>query len=225
LIDQTVHGDLFPTEPPLLGGREPGPATDELWEEFEIQQHFAITREQVIKLGKDPEKSIKYPNEVFGLGEDAYMARLDIFHILHCFNTIRQEAFKDYYFDGEKYHMEGFGPSSRKPSRKHDELWWIHLRHCTDLVTQQLMCKADATMSTLTWMETQELPFPDFSVNKKCTDFGALTRWQNENALDLEKVIAMKKPPGGDQAHISEWYWKLFGNETIEGDNVHHPLW
>ena len=88
------------------------------------------------------------------------------------------------------------------------------------------MCNADASMTTHTWLETQERPFPDFSINRKCTDFDALKRWRDDNALGIKKAGTIKRPEGQeDQTLQSEWYWKLYGNGTSEGDNRHHPLW
>jgi hypothetical protein len=152
------------------------------------------------------------------------MGGMDTFHVLHCFNAIRKEAFKDYYFDGEEYHMEGYGEESQ-PRRRHAELFWIHLRHCTDIIVQFLMCNADTTMTTMTWLETQERPWPDFSVNKKCIDFDALVRWRDENALDIQKAGVVRRPPGAQETKVSEMYWKIMGNETHPGDNRHHPIW
>ncbi|KAL9046804.1 MAG: hypothetical protein Q9214_000457 [Letrouitia sp. 1 TL-2023] len=225
LVNKQVDGGLFPSERPLLGRLEPGPATDEIWQDWEIQRSFVLSREEVIELGKDPDKSVKYPDEDFGFGEEAYMGGLDIFHVIHCFDAIRQEAFKEYYWDGEKYHMEGYSKEAGRPKRTHTEIFWLHLRHCTDIVLQSLMCNADTTMTTMTWLETQQRPFPDFSVNKKCRDFDAIVRWRDDNALDVKKAGSVTKPEGGDQTKISEMYWKLFGNDTSPGDNRHHPLW
>jgi len=102
MVDKQVEGQLFPRNDgtDLLGRLEPGPDTDAEWEDYEIQRPFAITAEQVRKLGKDPETTVKYPDD-YGLGDDAYMAGLDVFHQLHCFDSIRKEAFKDYYWDCE----------------------------------------------------------------------------------------------------------------------------
>ncbi|KAF3402443.1 hypothetical protein DPV78_003726 [Talaromyces pinophilus] len=226
-VHKQVHGELFPAsivEDQLLGRREPGPITDDLWQDYEVQRIFKLTREQVIAMGKDPEMAVKLPDETFGFGPDAYMGGLDAFHILHCYNAIRTEAFKDYYFDGEKYHMEGYGPESI-PKRDHSEMFWIHLRHCNDILVQFLMCNADTTMTTYSWVETQERPFPDFSVNKKCIDFDTLVRWRNENTLDTEEAGKVRRPPGALEVPVNEMYWNIMGNETHPGDKRHHPLW
>ena len=73
-------------------------------------------------MGNDPDKTVKCLNEMFGLGDEAYMDGMDIFHQIQRFNVIRKEALKDYYFDGEKYHMEGHGPDYQ-PKRRHTEFW------------------------------------------------------------------------------------------------------
>ncbi|KAF2198616.1 hypothetical protein GQ43DRAFT_443178 [Delitschia confertaspora ATCC 74209] len=225
LTDRQVNGELFPGpfEKQNLGRKEPSPETTEEWQDYEIQRPFVLSREQVIAMGKDPEKTVKYPNEDWGLGDEAYMGGMDIFHVLHCFNNIRQEAFKDYFWDGEKYHMEGYGEDFKTPKRVHTEIYWIHLRHCTDIILQNLMCNADATMTTYTWLETQERAWPDFSVNRKCRDIDALVKWRDANALNIAKAGALKKPY--DQVKVSEYYWRIYGNETHKGDNRHHPLW
>lgn len=235
-IDIPIHnyqidGKLFPSPNPAddkFGRREPSPETDAIWEDYEIQRSFVLSREQVLALGKDPEMTAKYPDEDFGFGNEAYMAGMDAFHVLHCFNAIRQEAFKDYYWDGERYHMEGYSPDI-PPKRRHSEMQWVHLRHCVDIVTQNLMCHADTSMVTMTWLEEQDRPWPDFSVNKKCVDFDKLVQWRDENALDVAKAGSVKKPEiikGTDkEVKIADEYWQLFGNDTVKGDKFHHPLW
>lgn len=225
LVDKQVQGTLFPGPDPLLGRRAPGPETDEEWQNYEIQRNFVLSRDQVEKLGKDPAKTAKYPEELFGFGDEAYIGGMDIFHQIHCFDAIRKEAFKDYYWDGERYHLEMYGPETGPPKRKHSEIFWLHLRHCTDIILQSLMCSADAGMTTYMWLETQEKPFPDFSVNRKCTNFDALEQWRNENAVDIDQVAQVRKPEGANETPIGDLYWKLYGNETSAGDMTHHPAW
>lgn len=223
LVDRKVAGDLFPADDgtDLLGRAEPGPATDERWEDFEYQRKFALTGEQVQRLGKDPAKVVKFPPE-YGLGDDAYMGALDIFHQIHCLNILRQEAFKDYYFDGERYHEEMYGPNSTH-RRVHSKLFWIHIRHCTDMLLQTLMCNADTEMLTTTWIEGEDYPYPDFNINKKCKSFDAIVQWRDQHAEPLEKIKGLRKPY--DQSKQSDAYWEIYGNAALQGDNRHHPVW
>ncbi|KAL2012222.1 hypothetical protein VTN00DRAFT_4940 [Thermoascus crustaceus] len=211
LIDTQVQGDPFPSENPLLCCLEPCPAADELWQDFEIQRPFVLSREQVLALGKDPDKTVKYlPDEDFGLGNDACMAGMDAFHVLSTQSGRRP-----------------LGITTSMPQRRHTELWCLHLWHCTEIDVQFIMFHADATMTTMVWLETQERPWPDFSVNRKCVDFDALVRWRDEHALNVAKAGMVRRPAvwGFQEMKISEMYWRPMGNETMPGDNWHHPLW
>ncbi|CAJ2513663.1 Uu.00g017820.m01.CDS01 [Anthostomella pinea] len=46
-----------------------------------------IMREQIPKLGKYTDSVAKLEDDAWSLGEDAYVAALDVFHNLHCLNT------------------------------------------------------------------------------------------------------------------------------------------
>ncbi len=79
-IGKQLEGDLFPSVNPLVGWHEPGPTTGDIWAKYEVKPFLVITREQVLAVGKDPDSLSKYPNELSGLAEEAYMAGLDIFY-------------------------------------------------------------------------------------------------------------------------------------------------
>lgn len=83
-----INGTIKPMGSLSIGRHFPSPVTDAIWEEdIEVLRPIPITREQVIKLGKNPETVAKLEDDVWGLGDDAYVASLDIFHTLHCLNT------------------------------------------------------------------------------------------------------------------------------------------
>ena len=115
-----LNGTLWPSENPSWSRKEIGdPEAEAVWETFELIDTFPITRDDVIALGKDPETVVRYPDENFGLGAEAYVAALDIQHKIHCLNELRKMAFIDY--------------GKTTPSGKaHGQLWWIHLRHCLE---------------------------------------------------------------------------------------------
>lgn len=140
---------------------EPGPDADKAWDYYESVRPVRITKSDVLRLGKDPRTAARYEDSVFELGSDAYIAPLDVFHQIHCLNELRKNAFADY---GEE----------RPTKKKHGRLWWIHLRHCTDMLLQNIKCHADADIVTYNWLETQQNPFPDFNINRKCRNFHAL---------------------------------------------------
>lgn len=176
--------------------REPGdPVAEAIWESLEIVPAIAITRDDVLGLGKDPELVARFDDTLFGLGDDAYVATLDIQHKIHCLNELRKMAFADYGEDA--------------PEKKvHGQMWWIHLRHCTDMLAQDIMCHADADLVTYNWVDSQSSPFPDFSINRKCRDFRTLFEFVDERSVDSDKYERlMKKPKDAQQIPNEPGYY------------------
>ena len=180
-----MNGTLWPGEEPSFSRREPGdPEGEKVWEFIEAVKPFPITREDVVALGKDPNTVARFPDEIFGLGNEAYIAALDIQHKLHCLNVIRKMAFADY------------GENAPKKTA-HGQLWWLHIRHCVDMLTQDMMCHADADLITYRWTDTQPVPAPDMSLNRKCRNFDDLLKYRDEHKVDIDTYDAMEKPRSG----------------------------
>ena len=96
-----------------------------------------------MRVGKDPTIAAKYPDE-YGLGSDAYIVEIDVFHQIHCLNTLRKEINFEYYF-GDQY-----------PDRKNlPKFHKIHISHCLYLLLQNLMCQANVDVITHKWVEGQ----------------------------------------------------------------------
>jgi hypothetical protein len=55
--------------PPSIWRQEPSDTVDLAWLVAEDPRPFAISREEVIALGQDPDKAIKWPEE-YGFGPD-----------------------------------------------------------------------------------------------------------------------------------------------------------
>lgn len=145
--------------------QQPGPEVDEAWEKYEIIRSHVLTKDEVIKLGKDPSIVAKFDNDYWGFGGDAYMAQMDIFHQIHCLNMLRKAAFQDY--------QPNYEPEARS------KMYWIHLHHCVDISLQNIMCTGTTDLLTLNWMEEYSRPWPDFSVYHQCRDFDTLEEWQH----------------------------------------------
>lgn len=188
-----INGTLFAPDNPSIGRQFPNPEADTLWDEFALTRTIVISAEDVRKLGKDPETVAKFEDDYWHLGENAYMAQLDVFHQLHCLNTFRHLAYPQYY----EAHVD-------------HPLWYIHLNHCMDVLMQNIMCNANTDLVTMQWMETQAIPQPDFSINHQCRDFNTLLSWRKETAVDLNKWIAMVKPKGVYEVPVQEEFWEIF---------------
>lgn len=86
--------------PPKSGGsiarQQPNPEADAIWDEWELTRVFPITKEDVLKIGKDPSTVAKLEDDIWGLGDDAYAAIFDSYHQIHCLNSLRHIAYGNY---------------------------------------------------------------------------------------------------------------------------------
>ena len=79
--------------------------------------------------------------------------------------------------------------------------------------------------------EDAGLPLPDFSVSHQCRDFDALVRYRDDNAVDLNKWLGMKKPEGVRQVPAPRQYYQIFRPQPSNGHSMqqdyhrHHQQW
>ncbi|KAF4959414.1 hypothetical protein FSARC_10739 [Fusarium sarcochroum] len=194
-----VEGGLFEAKNPSKwrNSLAPDPVVDEAWEDLENIRVFPITESEVRRLGKDPELLVKFPPE-YGLGDNAYMGQIDMFHQIHCLNLLRHLAWAEYHRNG----------TAKKPF---SDLHWVHVSHCTDILMQNLMCNGNLDIVTFNWVETQTNPFPDFGVKHQCRDFDAIYEWQDKHSVPKEWGRNVTRPVGAKQIPISEEYYRIYG--------------
>lgn len=200
-----TNGSLFaPTNPSRFRNEyHPDPVVNDAWEELEFIRVFPMTEEQVRKLGKDPEMAVRFPEE-YGLGSEAYVGQIDVFHQIHCLNLLRHLAWAEFDRD-EKV--------GKKP---YSTLHWVHVSHCTDILMQNLMCNGNLDVITFNWMEDEPLPFPDFNVKHQCRDFDAIIKWQEEYTVPKELGRNFTKPDGVKQISIDTRLAEIA--EVVKGD-------
>ncbi|KAM7184700.1 protein of unknown function (DUF3328) domain containing protein [Naviculisporaceae sp. PSN 640] len=167
----------------------PSPEVDAAWDYLsaEDMQIITVSASDIHLSGKDPAISVKAP-ESWGLGSDAYIAQVEVFHQIHCLNELRKDIHYTYYY-GEK-----------KPT----ELHLAHRGHCIHMLLQVLMCNADVGIITHNWVRDERYDgpkiraFPDFSVQKTCRDFDGIMEWLREKGgvKDFEKKFPMEYPSG-----------------------------
>ncbi|KAG6039347.1 hypothetical protein E4U41_002847 [Claviceps citrina] len=197
LIDTTINGSLLDHGHSIYR-QAPSAEVDAAWEAISHQLPHAISRDDVVRLGKNPARTARWPAE-WGFGPDAYIAELDIVHTVHCLNAVRRDVHWRHYF-GRRY------PDGRFPA-----LHRTHTDHCIYMILQNLMCGASGDMVTNVWVEGQSHPFPDFSINKRCRDHGALLDWHRRTQVtDMERFLQMRVPPGHVPWPMSQQFHDLF---------------
>ena len=197
LEDVRFNGTLWPPDNPSWMRQEPSPEVDAMWEAYEPMDEFSISREEVVGLGKDPDMAVRLDDR-FGEGPDRYLASFDMLHKTHCLNELRKMTFEAY--------------GTKEPVRKrHGRFWWVHLRHCVDMLMQDQVCHADADVITYNWVDTQQYPWPDLSVNRKCRSWDQIIQWGRDRYLQFDLLRGFTKPEGVKQLPFEPGYYQWFG--------------
>ncbi|KAH8426141.1 uncharacterized protein LDX57_003882 [Aspergillus melleus] len=104
---------------------------------------------------------------------------------IHCVAVLREKAFAEYpgYTPMEE-HRHSEGPKQ-----------WIHLGHCADMLVQFILCNADPAILTMSYVEHQEAPWPDFNINRQCRDYGTLMEWAKSREIDRENWRPWRRSP------------------------------
>ncbi|KAL3264051.1 hypothetical protein ABHI18_001192 [Aspergillus niger] len=166
----TMNSTLRTPPDPSIARQEPGPENDAEWYKYNDTPLFWLTREEIGKLGQNPDTAARWDREYWGHDEDLYVGKLDISHQIHCLDTLRQKAYDDY----PRYHPNHHHDKRERDSSKMD---WIHLSHCIDMLLQFVLCKADTGIVTFTYVEGQEAPWPDFHLKRQCGNLEPLLDW------------------------------------------------
>lgn len=207
-----MNATLLPSALDEIFRNEPSHEVDLAWRRISSENPIAISREEVLAIGKDPDHAVKYPPN-FGIGENKYAARIDVFHQIHCLDALRREAYFDHYY-GEKY--TDYNATSK--------LHKAHLSHCVYYLLQNIMCQANLDVYTHIWTDTVVQPFPDFNITHKCRNFDAILDWQERNSLNLSEFYKMRKPEDfGDAREMSEEFKEIWrGQDFFNPEADHH---
>ncbi|KAI1141261.1 hypothetical protein F5Y05DRAFT_255841 [Hypoxylon sp. FL0543] len=207
LTDTLLNGSLYLGDnPPIWRGLPDSDEANAAWESFEHVKPIALTKDQILAMGKDPATVAKFNDEYWGLGEDAYVGALDFFHQVHCLNVLRHESFRYYKREGETV-------------PKWNDIHWIHIQHCVGMMMEYLLCNADAGILTYNWVEHEKYPFPDMSVRKQCRDWRQLVEYRDAHGVNESLYLNWKKPEGVNQLKQPQDWWKYRG----QYDQAHYP--
>ncbi|KAL3417154.1 hypothetical protein PVAG01_11154 [Phlyctema vagabunda] len=194
-----MNATLLESYPSSIYRQKPSHDVDLAWKRLANICPIPLTREDVMKVGKDPKQAAKWP-ESFGFGPDAYIGRVDVFHQIHCLDTLRREAYFDHYY-GKKW------PHGTPTSDLHQ----THVSHCIYLLLQNLMCTGNVDIYTHFWADAQYNAFPDFNLNHKCRDFEAILKWQEDNSVDVKEFEVIRRPVDYPPRIMTHRFKELFG--------------
>ncbi|KAB8250684.1 hypothetical protein BDV35DRAFT_400548 [Aspergillus flavus] len=207
---RNMDATLFPDDNPSIFRQGPSPEVDRAWTVISDTRPIALSREDVLSIGKDPAMAVKLSAE-FGLGDDMYAGRIDVLHQLHCLNALRMEIYFDYYY-GKKY-PGGFNQTDEK--HRH------HVSHCIYMLLQNVLCHANTDVYTHFWTDAVDHPWPDFNIPHKCTNFRAILEWQREHAVNEHMFVDMRRPADQEAHVMSSKFKKIYNPERFGhlGDN------
>lgn len=177
----TFNNTLFVQDSPSIYRGFPSPEVDAAWSAISDLRPITVSKEDIEKIGKDSSKTVKVPDS-WGLGSKNHLAYVEVFHKIHCVDTLRRAAHYDYYYR-DRYGPEG--PTNA---------YWAHISHCSYLLLQTLMCHADVDLFTYNWVGGQTHPYPDFVANHQCRDFDSIIKWTKERQMDVEHMLKFVKP-------------------------------
>ena len=88
-VAKRMNATLINTEPPSIWRQEPSDDVDRAWSIMEDPRPVAVTREELAAAGHDPDQAVRWP-ENFGFGSDTYAVRMEVFHQIHCLDSLRR---------------------------------------------------------------------------------------------------------------------------------------
>ncbi|KAK1973380.1 hypothetical protein LZ30DRAFT_611001 [Colletotrichum cereale] len=167
LVDKTFEGD-FSQASPWRG--PPSPERDAAWDYLTHDGGVNVPLEHLHALNKSTEVDWERSDPAFGGGA---VGLLEVFHQLHCLNTLRKWTYIEWYQDQLPPELDG-----------PEYLQRMHLDHCIEILRMSLMCTADVT-PVLAWMDP-EAPLgkrADFSTFHRCRNFDKIKDWMSRHKV------------------------------------------
>jgi hypothetical protein len=166
-----------------------------------------LSSADVLAIGYDPAIVARWP-DVYGLGPDAYVGRLDVFHEIHCLDMLRREAHYDHYYGEQWPKAKGGAPADHR----------VHISHCVYALLQSLMCSSNTDPFIHYWVDIGDEPYPDFSINRQCRDFEKVLQWQEEKSIPMSQYRdVIRKPMGVTPKIMSDEYKYMVGLINKDG--------
>ncbi|CAK3961171.1 Hypothetical predicted protein [Lecanosticta acicola] len=179
LVDATPERSLW-DDGSSIYRHEPSPEADAAWEALVRWNPILISEDDMAHLDLPTKGAVKWPGDQSGR---SYVARMDIFHLLHCVNELRKGNWFNYY-----QRNETLNPA-----------YYNHKKHCLDIIRQEIMCTGSMNVYRLVWSDHQKRPWPEFTIHRKCRNFDDIMDWYESHRMsdeDFEQLPKMEKPEG-----------------------------
>ncbi|KAJ4470468.1 hypothetical protein J3R30DRAFT_3808153 [Lentinula aciculospora] len=145
---------------------EPSPELDEKWEElYACKCKYAISRVPREEAKKLTDKTVPIPGD-----ESNYIVGLEVFHQLHCLDSIRKSLRPDYYPPMQDFHTS----------------------HCVDIIRQALMCTVDISPIVWEWREKEQVSDGRLDAIHTCRDWNKILEWGKAHQIQTHFDIKTK---------------------------------
>ncbi|KAF1350502.1 hypothetical protein EJ07DRAFT_84760, partial [Lizonia empirigonia] len=168
-LTRTPNASLY-NVPYSICKDNPSPSVDAAWEKIADTPILIISRDDVVRMGKDPEDAVEVPSE-FGYGADKFFAVNDGQHLIHCLNEVREFAFQSHYYN---------------TSLPLTQMQADHRSHCIGVLLDALTCQPSLGMVLWEWVEGKDIPEPDFGVQRMCVKQDVFKEWMDKNEVDRD---------------------------------------
>jgi len=142
----------------------PSDAVDQAWQDL---YSFGVSRIPKSQAALMVNRTIAIPGD-----EGNYVLILNVFHLLHCLNKLRQALYPDYY---PHYGVKGID----------------HIEHCLNSIRQSLMCSVDVTPIVFQWDEKEQRSFVRTDTLHSCRNFENIRGWAKEHQLYGEVITTV----------------------------------
>ena len=141
-----------------------------------------ITRKLIILFAEvlisqiNAESAAKLPNATTPFTNDTshYIVELDVFHQLHCLNSLRKLAYPDV------YKMDLTSDSEEAA----DNIY--HMEHCYEQLRQSLQCSSDISTIYWEWSVKQQKMFGNVKTTHTCKNFEKIRDWAVEHKAETD---------------------------------------
>ncbi|TIC91763.1 hypothetical protein CH35J_010897 [Colletotrichum higginsianum] len=182
VFEPTWHIGQPPTEP---WARPPGPDVEAFWDQLMRPHSFLITREDMVRLGKDPDRYVSIPPD-WGYGDRVFPTVLDTHHQMHCLNVLRKMIYRHVYFPN----MTTLGDGEAR-----------HCDHCLKMLYEGLACHNSWDVFNMIWIEDYPHPVAEMSRSRQCRPLDDLWRFARENNVIDDARLQLLMPSPGAYAH------------------------